>query len=305
MRNLRQFEVIAEIARQGSISKAAEALRVSQPTISKFLLNVEAELGLELFDRTVIPIRLTPAGTRYLSAANKILDVHRQMEKELDDIRNSRDRVLKIGLSPSRAPYILPDLLAEYRAVHPEGKVVIRERSMRQLNDELHRGDLDLILSLLTDETRSFQHEALSVETVLIAIPNTMADMDPLHILRTQNIITIGSGLRLWKLTGKILEFVGGGEAAVECQSIESALALVKKGLGAMLVPSYIAEAPSTAASLAFLPLPDSCQSRFAGELKREFCVFYRSNSFLSEAERCFIDVCKQARPSFLAPAYK
>lgn len=304
MRNLRQFEVIAEIARQGSISKAAEALRVSQPTISKFLLNVEAELGLELFDRTVIPIRLTPAGARYLSAANKILDVHRQMEKELDDIRNSRDQVLKIGVSPSRAPYILPDLLAGYRAVHPEGKVVIRERSMRQLNDELQRGDLDLILSLLTDETRSFQREDLSSETVLIAAPDSMAAMSPLQILQTQSMITIGSGLRMWKITGKVLEFVGGKECSMECQSIESALALVKKGLGAMLVPSYIAEGPpSTRENITFLPLPESCQSRFAGELKREFCVFYRSNSFLSESERCFIDVCKQARTSSLAPS--
>lgn len=304
MRNLRQFEVIAEIARQGSISKAAEALRVSQPTISKFLLNVEAELGLELFDRTVIPIRLTPAGARYLSAANKILDIHRQMEKELDDIRNSRDQVLKIGVSPSRAPYILPELLAKYRVAHPEGKVVIRERSMRQLNDELQRGDLDLILSLLTDETRSFQREDLSSETVLIAAPDSMAAMSPLQILQTQSMITIGSGLRMWKITGKVLEFVGGKECSMECQSIESALALVKKGLGAMLVPSYIAEGPpSTRENITFLPLPESCQSRFAGELKREFCVFYRSNSFLSESERCFIDVCKQARTSSLAPS--
>lgn len=295
MNNLRQFEIVAEIARQGSISKAADVLGVSQPTVSKFLLNLEGALGLELFDRSVIPLRLTQAGQRYLAAAQRILDLHRQMEKELDDIRSKRDRILRIGVSPSRAPYILPELLARYRAIHPEGKVVVREGSMGQLSDELHRGNLDLILSLLTDETRVFHHEFLAEETVVLAAPKTMAGQSAQQILQKESMITIGSGLRLWSLTNKILDHVGGRKISLECQSIESALALVKKGLGAMLIPSYIAESPA-AKELLFLPLPEDCRKRFAGELQRELCVFYRSCSFLTEAELCFIQICKQLR---------
>lgn len=302
MKNLRQFEIVAEIARQGSISKAADSLGVSQPTISKFLLTLEADLGLELFDRSVLPIRLTQAGQRYLSAANKILDIQRQMEKELDDIRSRRSRVLRIGISPSRAPYILPELLARYRAVHPEGKVVVRELSMRQLSDELHRGNLDLILSLLTDDTRVFHHEPLAEETVLLAAPTDTEGLSARQILQTRTMISIGSGLQLWFLTNKILEFMGSREAALECQSIESALALVRQGLGSMLVPSYIAKHPSAGAGLRFLSLPEDCRQRFAGELRRDLCLFYRSSSFLTEAELCFIDICKQTRQNTLPP---
>ena len=73
MRKLRQFEFVMEIARCGSVSKAARYLNLSQPTLSKYIANLEEEIGLELFDRTTIPLKLTEAGRRYLAAGDRIL----------------------------------------------------------------------------------------------------------------------------------------------------------------------------------------------------------------------------------------
>lgn len=300
MKTLRQFEVVAEVARQKSISKAADALNVSQPTISKFLQTLEFELGLELFDRTVVPLQLTAAGDRYLAAANKILDINRRLDKELCDIKNRHDNALRIGISPSRAPYILPDLIETYRVLRPAGRIVVQEGNMQHLNELLIRGEVDLIVSLLTDETRCFSYELLFTETVLLAAPQSMAHLTVSEILKKQPMVTIGKGLELWKVTNKVLEYLGGAEPAIECLSIESALSLVKRGLGAMLVPSYIANYSNNMSnSLFFQWLPDGCMQQFHGDLHREVGVFYRNSAFLTEAERSFIEACKRMKHAY------
>ena len=87
MKNIRQFEIILEITRQGSISGAAETLGVSQPTLSKLVHKLEEELGLELFDRRCIPLKLTAAGECCIDAATQIMDVHHRLDKQLERIR--------------------------------------------------------------------------------------------------------------------------------------------------------------------------------------------------------------------------
>jgi len=299
MKTLRQFEVVAEIARQQSVSKAAEVLSISQPTVSRFLHNLEMDLGLELFDRTVMPLRLTLAGERYLQAANKILDANRQLEKELRDIRNTNN-VLRIGISPSRAPYIMPAILAEYRAQFPDTRIIVQERTVRQLNEGLLRGEFDLIINLLTDETRSFAYETLFTEGVLLVAPYGMAELSAEEILKNQQMITIGKGQKMWEVTEKVLTFFGGQEPMIECQSIEAALALVRRGMGAMLVPSYIAESGrGEDGVIVYKKLPPKCVKQFESDLHREVCVFYRDPAFLTQAERGFIAASRKINQSF------
>ena len=72
MKHIRQYEIVLEIARRGSISKAAEALGISQPTLSKLLQKTEEQLGLELFDRQSLPLKLTDFGRRYAAAGQRI-----------------------------------------------------------------------------------------------------------------------------------------------------------------------------------------------------------------------------------------
>jgi len=297
LRNLRQFEIAIEIEKYGSISKAADALRIAQPTLSKLLQKTERELGLELFDRTTVPIKLTPAGEKYIAAGRKIIDADHQLQKELDEIRTNRSGVVKIGISPSRAPYIMPDIIQKFKSINPEGKVVIKEKTTSQLNAELLRGDLDLIISLLSDGTRGFAQEDLFNESILLAVPQPMVELDALDILRSQPIINIGKGQRMWKVMNSILDYVGGAEPVIECQSIESALALVKKGFGAMIVPSYIVEYGNDNQNevVFFKELPNEVGKQIGAELERKVCIFYRKEQFLTSAEKAFIEACKIA----------
>ncbi len=294
MKHLRQYEIVIEIARRGSVSRAADALGISQPTLSKLLQKTEEQLGIELFDRQSLPMKLTDFGQRYVAAGQRILDEDRRLKKELEQIKNSENLPLRVGISPSRAPYLLPTLLREYRKLEPKGRLVIKEGNTAQLNAELQRGELDLIISLLGDNTRSFEYKSLFFENTIMAVPRSMEHMEALDILRTQPVISIGSGLRMWRSLIVILEAVGGKTPDIECQSIEAALALVDGGLGAMLIPSYIAEyGAARRTNVAFKELPEEYRQRFKGELERQVCVFYRSDAFLTLAEQRFIQACE------------
>lgn len=295
-RTLRQFEFVMEIAKWKSISKAADSLHLAQPTLSKYLQKLESELGVELFDRTTIPIKLTRAGEKYVLAGQKVIDAEHQFQKELDELKNDKTGIVKVGISPSRAPYLLPIIIREYKRTVPDGKIIIKERNTAQLNAELQRGDLDLIISLRSDGTRGFAQEYLFSESTLLAVPEEMASLDAVKILREQPMISIGSGLRLWRVLNFILDDVGGNAPQIECQSIESALSLVKKGFGAMIVPSYIVKygAEEQHKGVVFKKLPEVCYRHLSAELEREVCLFYRKEQFLTGVERTFIDACIQ-----------
>jgi len=294
MNPIRQYELVIEIARYGSISKAAEVLHLSQPTLSKYLTNLEKQLGLELFDRTSLPIRLTVAGRKYVEAGQRIIDVHRQLEVELDDIKSDSKSEVVIGISPTRAAYILPDILNEFQKINKTAKVIVRERTTKQLKDDLLRGDIDMSLTLLMDATRQFETVELFREDVCLAVPEQFSHLDVMDVLKSVPVISTGASLRLGRLISDILNNINAPKPRFEIQSIESALSLVKAGYGALLVPSYIAQY-NKSERVMFKSLPDKIRDSLMSEFDRSVCIFYRKEQFLTESQRDLIAACKKA----------
>ena len=73
--NTRQFQYVLTLAREGSFSRAAETLHISQPSLSQYIKKIEREIGLELFDRSNGDVRITDAGKIYLKASQQILAI--------------------------------------------------------------------------------------------------------------------------------------------------------------------------------------------------------------------------------------
>ena len=105
MANVRDFQYIAEIARYGSITKAAEALYLSQPTLTKFLQRVEQEVGTPLFHRVGKRFIPTPAGEVYVEKAHSILLLNSQLDQELDALASMRRGSVRVGTTAGRADY--------------------------------------------------------------------------------------------------------------------------------------------------------------------------------------------------------
>ena len=285
MSYLKKYEYAIAVLEHGGISQAAEQLGISQPTFSKYLKKIEGELGVELFDRSALPIKPTSAGECFIAAGKKFLDMDCQLQKQLSEIKSQKNAVVRVGISPSRSPYMMPDILALYQKENPTARVIIEERTTKELNTRLSEGELDLTISLLNDDTECFERVDLFEESVLLAVSGNACSSTATvtEILAASPLINIGKGQAMWQMLNGIVEEMKLPPPLIECQSIESALALVKRGIGAMIVPSYIARKESR--DVRFLPLDGLGKA----EYKRRVCLFYRKSQFLTQAEKNFI----------------
>ena len=293
MSYLKKYEYVIEIAKSGGISQAADNLGMSQPTLSKYIKKLEGELGVELFDRSTIPLKLTSAGEKFVAAGTKLIDMEHQLEKQLEEIKLNKNTVINVGISPSRSPYLIPSVLEVFRKKDTSSRIVIKERTTVQLAQMLRDGELDLVISILDDESAEFEKIELFDEDILLAAPAscTNADQTSLDVLRTSTLIQVGKGLSLWQTMSRMTEILNVGSPEIECQSIESALALVKRGLGATIVPSYVEKYGSEDQNkyIRFMPLPTNDLKSLYDLYKRKVCLFYRKEQFLTQAEKEFI----------------
>ena len=124
---LKQLEVFVAVADHKSFSRAAEALYLTQPTVSVYISGLEKELNAKLFVRNTKEICMTEQGTQLYQYAREILILQDQiMELFAADSRKAKPRlVVAASTVPSR--YLLPDILARYKEKYPYGQLELRE----------------------------------------------------------------------------------------------------------------------------------------------------------------------------------
>src|SRR6266545_4786563 len=121
--NLHHLRLFAAVVDHGGFTKAAAALNLSQPAISKSLKELEAELSLSLIDRSGRTIRLTDAGRSLHARARELFGVERVAERELRELRGLKRGVLRIGASTTIATYMLPPVLGRFHLRHPRVRI--------------------------------------------------------------------------------------------------------------------------------------------------------------------------------------
>ena len=117
--NTKQFQYVLTLVREGSFSKAAEALNISQPSLSQYIKKIEREVGLELFDRTNGEVKITDAGRIYIEAGQRILAIEHQMENAFTDLAEHKSGSLIIGAAPYRAAGMMPTIAAAFKKLYP------------------------------------------------------------------------------------------------------------------------------------------------------------------------------------------
>ena len=180
---------------------------------------------------------------------------------------------------------MMPSIIELYREVNPSTRIVIEERTTSELNRKLASGELDIIISILDSETEAFERIELFDESIMLAISKSKINSNASaeEILSSFPLINVGKGQAMWQTFNEILDELSISAPNIECQSIESALALVKKGIGAMIVPSYISRAHND--TVCFLRFSKGAASYY----RRRVCMFYRKEQFLTKTDKDFI----------------
>ncbi len=167
--NFRELNYVLAIARYQNITKAAESLYVSQPTLSKFLIALEREIGLKLFRRIGHKYLPTYAGERYIEKANRILRLKSDLDAELTDIIKRDVGVLNIALPRMRCSYLLPSILPAFKSILPNVKVNVFEGNSTENDGRLLDGDVDVAFYSKPPVTNPLiEYESLWQEEMLL-----------------------------------------------------------------------------------------------------------------------------------------
>lgn len=142
--DFRELSYITAIAKYQHITKAAESLYVTQPTLSKFLKALEDDLGLKLFRRLGNRYVLTHAGSCYLQKARQILQLKNELDLELADIMKRDVGILRVAFPTMRCTYMLPATLPDFQKLHPHVKVEIIEDHSDQLDQKILNGEVEV-----------------------------------------------------------------------------------------------------------------------------------------------------------------
>ncbi len=142
--DFRELNYVLAIAKYQNITRAAESLYVSQPTLSSFLISLERELDLKLFRKLGHRYVLTYAGERYVEKARQILRLKNDLDMELADIIKRDVGVLNVAFPPMRCSYMLPHTLPAFQKRYPHVKVNIFEGHSSTNDSRLLEGQVDI-----------------------------------------------------------------------------------------------------------------------------------------------------------------
>lgn len=164
---LKYFRVVAT---ELNITHAAQKLYISQQALSSHIRDLEKEFDVPLFNRTP-RLSLTDAGKYLYEATQQFESITNTLNDRLNDIRNEIRGELRIGLSFTRGQFILPSVLPEFTAQHPQVHIKIFEERSNKLLERLLRGELDFWISADNPEVEGLIKEPLFTEKFFLVVP--------------------------------------------------------------------------------------------------------------------------------------
>ena len=154
--DIKQISYFMAVAQEGSFSRAAEKLEVSQPTLSMAVKKLEEELGAELFYSFNRRQNLTDEGLRLKEGAAKLLEVYQETIENVKLSDYVGSGAVTLGLSPLFGACFFGDLIPSFSAAYPNIKINMLEDGANKIDELVEKGEVDLAVTLNTERTASF-----------------------------------------------------------------------------------------------------------------------------------------------------
>lgn len=309
-----QIEYVLTLAEQGSFSKAARKLSVTQPSLSQYIINIENQLGTPLFDRSTTLVKLTAAGQAYVRTVAQIKALEESLRNEISDMSDLRTGSLRIGSTIFRASCMLPGSITEFCHRYSGVNVSVTEAGSQQLLEAVLSGEIDLFIGAVSFDPKLFEAEPLADERLLLAVPEkselvgklTATPLTAQDIRGSSMKFLTAKPVELSQLAGeKIIVCDDGGEFtsekidsifstagmtpnyALKVRSVESAFAFVKAEFGSAFLPDSLVRFGDVSKHPVYFVLPDALA-------KTDISLVYRKNGYITKAAREYSLLLKQ-----------
>ena len=239
---IKQLRYLITLSETLSFTKAAQLCFVGQSTLSAGLKELEDSLGVQLVERDKHSVSMTPIGRGVVERAKRLIVQAGDLVDFVEGTAGSMEGVIKLGVIPTIAPFLLPSFLPKIREQYPNLKVALREDLSANLIDKLNRHELDFALIALPYDTEGFLvKELFDDEFWLIGNEHDPALQDKeIHLTNklTDRILLLEEGNCLRDHTLKACKRVNlASHEGIEATSVLTLVQMVESGLGIALLP--------------------------------------------------------------------
>jgi LysR family hydrogen peroxide-inducible transcriptional activator len=287
--NLRDLEYLVAVEEERHFHRAAERCFVSQPTLSGQLKKLEERLGVQLVERSTRQVVMTDVGLAVVTQARRVLSAARGIEDIAQSFHDPMAGELQLGLIPTLAPYLLPQIMPALKKRFPKLKLWLHEQQTAVLLERLRNAELDLLLLALPVTSEEFVETDLFREPFWLAMPKgdplAKRKQASLSDINERELMLLEEGHCLREHALDVCLTAGASEyAAFHATSLETLRHMVGEGMGITLMPQLALPKRLTKGdAVQYLPFPEPAPSRRIGMLYRKGS--YREETFLAIAE--------------------
>nr|WP_218179142.1 LysR family transcriptional regulator [Pseudomonas gingeri] len=271
MNDLQAFRAVVE---QGSFRKAAQAINISQPALSRRVDKLEEALGVRLFERTTRRVSLTQVGRAFAPTVERLLDDLDLALLGITDVASTRLGHVTVACVPSAAYYFMPKVVAHYHRQYPKIKVKVLDSSANDVHAAVLSGEADFGLSFTGNLQAEIEFELLVEERYVVACRRDHPLAGRASVtwaeLYQQDYISLDktSGNRF--LLDQALTGIEVQKPSVcETRHVTTMIGLVEAGLGIAAVPTMAMPVANEHPILTSVPLIEPEVMRKVGLLKR------------------------------------
>ena len=244
--NVRQIEAFNSVMKGGSVTKAAEALFISQPAVSKLIHAFEQSCGFKLFSRNTGRLVATPEARQLFVETQRLEIGVARVRKTADAIRNLERGEISVAAFPALGMQLLPRVAARFLDSTPEVRISLFTRTSKSIEDSVVTRTADFGISLVPSENPAVRCEAFCEISMVCVLPAThrLAGRPIVHLsdLADESFVALGRDDMSSPAVDAALQSVGTGvRVMAEVQMAQAAAAMVSAGYGLSIVPTLIA----------------------------------------------------------------
>lgn len=265
--NIRDLEYLVALAEYKHFRRAADACRVSQPTLSGQIRKLEEELHTTLLERTSRKVLFTQSGLLLVEQARRILREIKYFKEMASQQSNEMSGPLHIGIIPTLGPYLLPYFVSVIQEKFPKIELFLYEAKTSQLVEQLERGKLDCAILPHKPELDSFINVSMFSEPMQLAVPQDHPFAKHSHVemkaLQGKKILMLDDGHCLRDSTAGYCFTMGAEEDGhFKATSLETLHNMVESGMGITLMPELAIRANKGKNHITYLPCINPVPSR-------------------------------------------
>ncbi|AZE47352.1 Cyn operon transcriptional activator [Pseudomonas chlororaphis] len=244
---LRHIRYLLAVAEHRNFTRAAEALHVSQPTLSQQIKQLEDSLGAPLFDRSGRTVRLTDAGEAYVRYARRALQDLEAARRAMHDVQDLRRGSLRLGMTPTFITYLAGPLLTRFNQRYPGIALSLEEMTQDQLEAALAEDRLDLGIAFAGQQLPDIDSQQLFEESLSLMVSREQQPELPLELtaaeLERQPLVLLSGDFATRQHIDRYCREQGiTPRIAIEANSIGAIVEVVRRGQLATILPLAITQ---------------------------------------------------------------